>query len=593
MVTSVSHLIRRNTHTLQSRLVLFTTIMLIMSCSSLSWYFVTHQIDSATGTLLRNGQLLATQLAATAQYSVYVKDSRRIQELLYGTLALDDVAYIFVVSRDNRILGAVGKPAWKKLIGNRMESDWLPLLAAQRTTAINQTQLPTSLNTIIRIVDGHPITELSFLSATQRWVALLFGSDRPLFYDIVVPIRNTASSLEIDPTLGLTLEEHSSGAGLNTDLSAPLFGLVQVGFTDRQQQLLLRQLAWQVVIITGVIIAIGIGIIVYIARRMTRPLNELISVAHQVASGNLSASVASRSSDEIGELAEVFNQMTTSLRSREADLVESAHTLEAKVVERTRELQEANTRLQELDRLKTSLVSNASHELRTPLTSIKVHVRNLLDGVTGAMGSDQIESLDRVHANVERLRTLIEDLLDLSRLQTGLSDMKREDVNLIDLVNEVLQSLRFVSEEKHLSMTAAFSSPFPVISADREKLRRILMNLIHNSIKFTSESGRVHIVSHPHSADAITLVVEDSGCGIAPEELDKVFLPFYRSPAHVSQFRGSGLGLSIAKELIELHHGTIWVESLVGKGSRFHVRLPIALPQPFVVTSVSTRPSSN
>jgi signal transduction histidine kinase len=576
MVTTASRLIRKTTHRLQSRLVLFTAIMLIISCSTLSWFFVAQQINSATGTLLRNGKLLASQIAATAQYSVYVRDSKRIQELISGALAHDDVAYIFVVSRDNRVLGAVGKSEWKNLIGNRMEPDWLPLLAAQRAEALNQTQFPSPLDTTIRIVDGHPVTESSFLSSTQRWAAVLLGSDRPLFYDIVVPVRNTDSSLERDSTLGLTFDDHPAGSDLPRDLSAPLVGLVQVGFTDHQYRFLLRQLAWQVAIIAGVIIVVGIGIVLYIARRMTQPLNELIAVAHRVAAGDLSASVTSRSSDEIGELTEVFNQMTTSLRSREADLLEWAGTLETKVSERTSELQEANKRLQELDRVKTSLVSNASHELRTPLTSIKVHVTNLLDGVTGALGSDQIESLGRVHINVERLRALIDDLLDLSHLQTGLGDVKREAVILDDLVKEVLQSLRFISEQKHLSMTTAFPPSFPPISADREKLRRILTNLIHNAIKFTSEGGRVHIEAHQHDPEGITLVVEDSGCGIAPEDLNKVFLPFYRSPAHVTQFSGSGLGLSITKELIELHHGAIWAESLVGKGSRFHVRLPIA-----------------
>jgi signal transduction histidine kinase len=113
-----------------------------------------------------------------------------------------------------------------------------------------------------------------------------------------------------------------------------------------------------------------------------------------------------------------------------------------------------------------------------------------------------------------------------------------------------------------------------------------LTNLIHNSIKFTSQGDRVHIEAHQHAPETITMIIEDSGCGIAPEELDKVFLPFYRSPTHVTQFRGSGLGLSITKELVELHHGAIWAESLVGKGSRFHVRLPIAaLPQAAIVAT--------
>lgn len=364
MVTSVSHLIRRSIHTLQSRLVLFTTIMLIISCSTLSWFFVAHQINSATGALLRNGQLLVSQLAATAQYSVYVKDSQRIQELPYGALVLEDVSYAFVVSRDNRVLGAVGKPEWKNLVGNRMEPDWLPMLAAQRAQALNQTQLPTTLNMTIRIVDGHPVMESSFLSSIQRWVAVLLGSDRPLFYDIVVPVRNTASSLERDSTLGMTLDEHPAGAESPTDLSAPLVGLVQVGFSDRQYQFLLRQLVWQVVALTVVILAIGIGIVVYISRRMIRPLNELIAVARRVASGDLSASAAARTSDEIGELAEVFNQMTTSLQSHEADLVESIRTLETKVIERTRELQGSNIRArtrssENLARVKR--VSRASH----------------------------------------------------------------------------------------------------------------------------------------------------------------------------------------------------------------------------------------
>jgi signal transduction histidine kinase len=188
---------------------------------------------------------------------------------------------------------------------------------------------------------------------------------------------------------------------------------------------------------------------------------------------------------------------------------------------------------------------------------------------------------------------LIDDLLDLSRLQTGLGEIIHEEVRLEDLVNEVLETLGFFSRQKRLSMTAAFSTPFPLVYADREKLRRILTNLIHNSIKYTSEGGRVHVEAHQHSTEAITVVVEDSGCGIAPEELDKVFLPFYRSTAHVTQFRGSGLGLSITKELVELHHGTILAESLVGRGSRFHVQLPIALPQAAVVASLSTHPSSN
>jgi two-component system sensor histidine kinase BarA len=542
----------------------------------LSWYFIARQIDSATVALLQKGEQLASHLALVAQHSIAVKDTRRIQELITGVFMPDEMSYLFVTSQDNQVIGAIGDPAWKNLHRDRMELDWLPLFRAKRDEVIKRAPVPATVRSTIHIVDGRPVTEMNALCVIQQWGAVLLGIDHPLLYDIVIPVRSIRPSRELDPAFDLLSDSELSAPSLPSDSSAPLIGLVQIGLTDRQQQALLRELVLRGIIATAVIIAMGIGAVVYIARRMTRPLNDLIAVARHVRDGDLSDSVASQTSDEIGELTDVFNQMTASLRSHEAHVAESARILETKVAERTRELQQANIRLQELDRIKTALVSNASHELRTPLTSIKVHVSNLLDGVTGALGSGQAESLNRVQANVERLRRLIDDLLDLSRLQTGHDKVHLEDVLISDLTHEVLHSLEWLSAEKRLSITVALAPSFPHIIADREKLHRVLMNVLHNSIKFTPEGGRIHIEGHLHSSDAITLVVEDSGCGIAAEELDKVFLPFYRSSALASRSPGSGLGLAITKELIELHHGTIWVESLVGEGSRFHIRIPIA-----------------
>lgn len=593
MVISHSPLLRRHTHTLQSRLVLFTGILLILSCSTLSWYFIARQIDSATDALLRKGDQLASHLALVAQHSITVKDTRRIQELITGVFMPDEMSYLFVTSQDNQVIGAIGAPAWKTLSRDRMERDWLPLLRAKRDEAIRQAQVPTTVTvrSSIHIVDGRPVADTSVLFSIQRWGAVLLGIDRPLFYDIVLPVRSIRPSRELDPAFDLLSDSDLSAPAIPSDSSAPLAGLVQMGLTDRQQQTLLRDLVWQGIIATVMIIAIGIGAVLYIARRMTGPLNELIVAARHIRDGNLSNSVATRTSDEIGELADVFNQMTASLRCHEAQVAESARILETTVAERTRELQQANVRLQELDRVKTALVSNASHELRTPLTSIKVHVTNLLDGVTGVLTPRQIENLSRVHANVERLRGLIDDLLDLSRIQTGHDKMNLEDVVITDLAQEVLNLLGWLSAEKRLSITVAFPSTFPRIPADREKLRRVLTNLLHNSMKFTPEGGHIHIEGHQHASDAITLTVEDSGCGIPAEEQSKVFLPFYRSSALASRPPGSGLGLAIAKELVALHHGTIWVESLVGQGSRFHVRIPIPISHKTIGEGKSTRPS--
>ena len=574
MVATVSRLIRHNTHTLRSRLVLFTTLMLIVSCSTLSWYFVSRQIDAATEALLKNGEQLASQLAATTQYSVIVKDSRRIQELIRSTLALDDVAYVFVASRGNTLLGAVGTQELRQLAGNRMASDWLPLLKSRRAQALSAQGELSPIS--IHVVDGQPVTESSFLSTTGQWISVLLGSDRPRVFDLVVLIRKVELA-EPDPTLGLTLDEMGNGTESPHDFSASLYGVVQVGLTDRHHQQLLRSLVGQIILITLSILAIGLAIVTYFAKRITQPLNELSAAARQIGAGNLSATAIVQSSDEIGELAQVFNQMTISLQSREQELIDLNRTLETKVESRTYDLKEANERLQELDRLKTALVSTASHELRTPLASIKVHVMNLLDGVTGALGADQRDSLGRVQGNVERLRTLIDDLLDLSRLHTGSAEMRLDTVALTQLIHEVMDSLLYFVELKEISITSTLSSDLPDIPADREKLRRIFTNVIHNAIKFTAPGGRILIGSRQDTGDTVTVSVQDSGQGIAPEERDKVFLPFFRSSDNATQIRGSGLGLSIAQELVRLHRGALWVESTVGKGSCFFVRLPIAM----------------
>lgn len=571
MVAAVSRLIRQNTHTLRSRLVLLTTLMLVISCSALSWYFVSRQIDSATEALLKSGVQLASQLAATTQYSVAVKDSRRIQELIRSTLTLDDVAYVFIASRENIVLGAGRTQELKQLVGSRMASDWLPLLQSRRAHALTAQAQPAPIS--IRIINGQPVTESSLTSTAERWIAVLLGSDRPQLFDLVLPITK-AGQPDPDPALGLPLDEMGMSADSAPDSAQSLYGVVQVGVTDRHHQETLRILVRLSTMITMAILVTGLAIAIYFATRLTQPLHALTTAARQVGAGDLSATAPVQSADEIGELAQVFNQMTRSLRLREQELVELNRDLEAKVESRTHQLKVANEQLQELDRLKTALVSTASHELRTPLTSIKVHITNLLDGVIGALGADQRDSLSRVHNNVERLRTLIDDLLDLSRLQTGRVEMTRDTVALTPLLDEVVDSLSYFSQQKAMAVTVTLPPDLPSISADREKLRRIFSNVIHNAIKFTAPGGRIRIEGRRDAHGTVTVSVQDSGPGIAQEEREKVFLPFFRCSDNATQIRGSGLGLSIAKELVQLHDGTIWVESTAGKGSCFFVRLP-------------------
>ena len=563
-----------NRFSLKTKLITVTALIVVASCTTLSWFFIDREIASMAEGLAHNGKLVANNLAETSRHAVFAGDQERLQQLMQGTLTSEQVAYVLILSRDGRLLSADGKGVWKHYVADPEQADRLILMGMNRSTSSAALVSPPFQDRIIELNNGTLFVSTDLSHSQTCWLRLLAGTAHPIVYHLTQAITGPPMSLGSDPLLSLTLTESALSPPSDTALQTPLYGYVLVGMSSSQGHLLLRKMAGQVVVIAGIIIAFSFAAVVYLTRHITTPLTALTSLATRVSQGDLSVSLTPSSHDEIGQLTTTFNQMTTALKTRENDLKELNRTLESRVNTRTEELQHANQKLLKLDRLKTILVSNASHELRTPLTSIKIHVKNLLDGVTGALGSDQLQALGRAHENIERLRTLIDDLLDLSRLQAGGLELKRDNVQLDDLLREIVEGLRYFSEQKQLAVDLAFPGQLQPISGDPDKLRRALTNVIHNAMKFTPEGRRIQIDTHQLTDGSVLVTVEDSGYGIALEELDKVFLPFFRSPHISATTRGSGLGLSIAKELIELHHGAIWAESTVGQGSRFFIRLP-------------------
>jgi signal transduction histidine kinase len=258
--------------------------------------------------------------------------------------------------------------------------------------------------------------------------------------------------------------------------------------------------------------------------------------------------------------------------------------LEAKVRERTHELERlnqdlaaANQQLRELDHLKSAFVSIVSHELRTPMTSIKGYVENLLDGISGPLNERQAQSLERVKCNADRLTRMTNELLDLSRIEAGLIELRLTSITIPELVADVMDSAQAFARPKSITLRQRYDEALPPITADRDKLHQILTNLIHNAIKFTPRHGRV-LVEAARTEGQVQICVSDSGCGIPEQELNRVFEKFYRGPSAPIETRGAGLGLSITKSLVELHGGRIWVTSNTGQGSRFCFTLPIEAP---------------
>jgi len=237
-------------------------------------------------------------------------------------------------------------------------------------------------------------------------------------------------------------------------------------------------------------------------------------------------------------------------------------------------LEEQNEQLQKLDAVKTEFFSNVSHELRTPMTSIKGYVDNMLDRIGGELTERQERYLKRIKANTDRLTRLINDLLDLSRIDRGRTDLLQLEISRIQVlgvVREAFDSLRPVARNAGIELGLEGD---PVLSmADRDRLVQVMNNLIGNAIKFTPNGGRVDVRIKSTGDGFVEVSVVDTGSGIPTRDLDRIFDRFYQVKRE-DRKPGTGLGLPISKEIVELHGGRIWAESKVGSGSTFRFTLP-------------------
>ncbi len=251
------------------------------------------------------------------------------------------------------------------------------------------------------------------------------------------------------------------------------------------------------------------------------------------------------------------------------------------LVLRNRALEQANERLKELDRLKSSFVASVSHELRTPLNSIIGFSEVLIDGLAGEVGTTAEEYLSYIHASGSHLRDLINDILDLSRLQAGRMPLDLDQVDVLNLVQEVYITLSPLIEEKGQHFEIDQTDPLPTITADRFRLKQILLNLLSNANKFTPQGGHISVRASRLDPSTLRLDVIDDGIGIPLEEQGMIFEEFRQVGPNRQLGEGTGLGLAISRRLVELHGGRIWVESKTGEesGSTFTMLLPIAGPR--------------
>jgi signal transduction histidine kinase len=315
----------------------------------------------------------------------------------------------------------------------------------------------------------------------------------------------------------------------------------------------------------AVLLLFSVGLAAWLTRRFVAPVRHLEHAAHALGQGDLSTRVRLDTGDEIERLGRAFNSMAAQIQEREAERTRLI-TLEASARAETEALKQ-------LDKLKSDFVNAVSHELRTPLTSIKGYSEFLEDEIGGPLTPQQSEFVVQIEQNTLRLQRLVDDLLDFARMEAGTFALQCLDTNMADQIQEVLASMTPLAQAAQITLEASLPPEPLTVRIDPQRIDQVLTNLINNAIKFTPEGGRI-VVRSSAQGDRLCCEVEDTGIGIAPEDVPKLFQRFGQLEAGTRKVGGTGLGLSISKAIVEAHGGAIGVASEPGKGSVFWFTLP-------------------
>jgi two-component system sensor histidine kinase BarA len=371
----------------------------------------------------------------------------------------------------------------------------------------------------------------------------------------------------------------------------PLIGMVKITFPLSSTE---RALAWNnaILMATAIVTAFLAMVAAYVIVRyvIVKPVLHLKDVSDAVSRGHLDQRADIRTGDEFEELSQAFNRMLRHLVHAGDELRDVNTQLDKKVDE----LAQANLRLFELNNLKNDFLATITHELRTPLNSIL----GFSDVLTGAdnLSEKQQRYLRNIQTSGKDLLSLVNDILDLAKIEAGKVDVHLQDFSVEDLLERLTGMVRPLAEKRNIDLSSRVDERLPLVTQDMGKMQQVLYNLLSNAIKFTPEGGRVSVAAElDDDPKFMRLVVEDTGVGIPLEEQETIFEKFRqgnitsrgRGGSLTREYAGTGLGLSIVMELCKLLGGTVGVSSEVGKGSVFSVRLPIVLRDVPVVTGES------
>lgn len=344
----------------------------------------------------------------------------------------------------------------------------------------------------------------------------------------------TAFSRHMGGMMGFSVEAmgmggHGTGQGQGSGIGQSLYDGFRAGFNEA--------LLWAVLVAGGLALVVSI----LFSRSVVAPVRAMMTVSQRIAEGHYEERVQTGARDELGQLAECFNQMAGNL--------------------------------QQVEKMRRQLIGDVTHELRTPLTAIKGSMEGLMDNILPPTA----ETFEQIHQEADRLSRLVDDLEELSRVEARAYKLDLVTVAVADLVKAALKRFGRQYEEKGVALTSSLLPTLPPVRVDTDRIGQVLINLIGNAMQYTPEGGSVNI-SAEQKGNEVYVSVKDNGLGIPPEYLPHIFDRFYRVDKSRSRRTGggSGIGLTIAKSLVEAHGGKIWATSDGNeKGSAFIFTIPI------------------
>ena len=529
-----------------SKINLLATMLIVLTSVGIAGYAVYTEKKHMLNALVAHSQSLAMMIAENSEYGIYTRDADHLERMLQSLSVYENIARVGVFD-----------DAFQPL----MVKTLMPLDSA---------------------------FDLSSRGARQHRDASTAAGP------LVAPMKNSGALEFIQPVnsqgfKGLEAIEFSAGA------QKPI-GYVQLVVSLRNIEANTRVFLYSVMLITLILVGIGAVLMLVLGKRLAAPIVSISQVAREVAEGNFDHRIVVAGENEISDLARAINYMLERLRSYRHTVEASQENLEKMVAERTRELERLLAeskilaqRAEAASRSKSEFLANMSHELRTPLNHILGFTELVAGRSCGEINAVQEEYLNDVLNASRHLLSLINDILDLSKVEAGKMDLDAAEISIRTLLENSLSMVKEKAIKHGIRLSLQIESAPDSLTADERKLKQVMYNLLSNAVKFTPAGGTIEVGSRvrngngqaepPPGGAELVIWVKDSGIGLEAVDRERIFAPFEQVESSVSRkFQGTGLGLALTKKMVELHGGVIEADS-AGKdqGTTFQFTLPIGM----------------